>query len=633
MKLGPLFFEQLNKENFLPRISFKKRIREYQSFSYLQNDLLSLPTVNKRKGYILLLIFGLFFLFLIGRLFWLQEIVGWQNRFLSNSNRVFDQANPSPRGVIYDYRGQILAKNTPGFRLVLNPLIFPKEPEVRQKEKDLLLKNIALSKDDFEKKIKQAENFLGTVMIKNNLSYEEQLRLVALKDELKGIEVKEDIVRDYPFGGVLSFVLGYLGEGSDGALVGWSGVEEVYQDFLKGREEHIFYQVDALGRQIKELKREGATPGKNLYLSLDKDLQLQAFDILQKAVKKQQANGAVFVAQEPFSGRILSLISLPSYDNNAFVKSNLRKEAQQFLTDSKKPLFNRAISGLYPPGSIVKPAIGAGALEEKVITKNTKISDLPQIIEIGSYRFSDWRVVWGKGAYGLLDIKEALAQSSDIFFYKIGGGYEKIKGLGVDKIKAVLKTFGLGEKTGIDLPGEVAGLVPDPAWKKETQNEDWYLGNTYHLSIGQGDLLATPLQIVNFMSAIANNGKLYKPQLAVKIADESGKVIKEFKPEIVKDYLASNENLGVIRDGLRLAVENGIVYPLRYNKVAVAAKTGTAEFGVPNSLGVYQTHAWVTGFAPYDNPKISFVVLLEAGGASSNAAEVANEILNWYFSR
>lgn len=617
----------------MPRISFKKKVSELESFSFLPNNFSSGVFVNKIKVYILLIFFPLFFLFLVERLFWLQEISGRQNRLLSDSNRILDQANPSPRGVIYDAGGKILARNTPGFRVIINPLALSKEPLILQKEEDLLLENIVLTKDDLEKKIKQAKSSQGIVSVKNGLSYEEQLRLVALKDELKGFEVKEDIVRDYPQGNTSSFVLGFLAEGSNGSLEGLSGVEEIYQNLLKGQDEHIFYQVDASGGQIKELKREDALAGKNLYLSIDSALQLKAFDILQAAVKKYQATGAVFVAQDPSSGRILSLVSLPSYNNNAFVKSNLAKEAQQLLVDPKKPLFNRAISGLYPPGSIIKPIIGVSALEENIINKNTKIDDLPQVIQIGPYRFPDWTVAWGRGAHGLLDIKGAIAQSCDIFFYKIGGGFEKIKGLGVDRIKKILVTFGLGKKTGIDLPGEVKGLVPDPTWKKEAKNEDWYLGDTYHLSIGQGDLLTTPLQIVNYVSALANGGKLFKPQLAVKVTDENGKVIQEFKPEILRSNMVTEDNLQTVRDGMREAVSDGIIYPLRLNKVKVAAKTGTAEFGVPNAQGISETHAWTTGFAPFDNPKISFVVLLEAGGASSNAAEVANDILNWYFGR
>lgn len=644
MRLGLSFFEQIQKQNKSVFSKGKKVVSQYYSLEGNPSFGKAL-TFNQAKGIIFALSFFFLLLFLLGRLFWLQVIKGKENRVLSDENRVFSQAFPSLRGVIYDRDGKILARNAPGFRVVIDPSLVDSRNGKMAETSKILLPILSLSQKDLEQKIKQALDSREVITLKNNISYDEQLKLISLANDIPGVKVQSEMVREYSYKEPLAHVLGFLGEVSleevnsttsdyrFGSLIGREGLEKVYETYLKGKDGRSYFQADALGQEVTELKKEEPQNGGSLYLSLDLGLQLRAFEILKKAAEKYQANAAVFIAEEPSTGRILSLISLPSFDNNIFSQANSSAEISKILESQTRPLFNRAIAGLYPPGSVVKPLIGLEALETKLITKTTKIDDWPQVIEIGPFKFPDWTVAWGKGAHGLLDIKHAIAQSCDIFFYKIGGGFESTKGLGIEKIKDILISFGLGKVTGIDLPGEALGLVPDPLWKKEVKNEEWYLGDTYQLSIGQSFLLATPLQIVNYMSALANGGKLYKPILAEKVLDENGKVLKEFKPEIKENFLAGSANLQTIREGMRLAVSEGIVYPLRSAKVPVAAKTGTAEFGVPNAKGVFETHAWVAGFAPFDNPKISFVVLLEAGGASSNAAEVANEILNWYFSR
>lgn len=522
------------------------------------------------------------FLILLGRLFDLQIIQGRENLVKSEGNRVVLQTVPAPRGVIYEAHGEVLARNRPG-------------------------------------------------------------------------EKEGEIIREYPQGEYFSHILGYVGEISSAELknpafatynqgdtLGRAGLEAQYEKVLRGTPGQNLAEENSSGEILRTLSKKEPQPGQNLYLSLDAFLQQKAGEILTAALQKHSATAAVFVAQNVKDGKILSLVSLPAYNNNLFARGDA--DLSKLLSDGGTALFNRAISGEYPPGSTVKPVVGVAALQEKLIAPATKISDEPQIIRIGQFEFPDWTIAWGAAAHGLLDIAHAIAESCDIFFYKIGGGYPpecrrsevggqksevgcQVDGLGVEKLKIYFKLFGLGEPTGIDLPGEAAGLVPDPIWKESQKNEAWYLGDTYHISIGQGFMLTTPLQINNLITTIASGGKLLQPTLL----DQQGRTYGTYKT--YRENFVDPEYIKIIQQGMRLAVSDGIVYPLRTAKIAVAAKTGTAEFGVKNAKGEYQTHAWVTGFAPFDDPQISFTVLLEAGGKSSNAAEVAKEILDWYFSK
>ncbi|MBM2820343.1 MAG: penicillin-binding protein 2, penicillin-binding protein 2, partial [Candidatus Berkelbacteria bacterium] len=289
------------------------------------------------------------------------------------------------------------------------------------------------------------------------------------------------------------------------------------------------------------------------------------------------------------------------------------------LDDPSKPLFNRAISGTYPSGSIIKPVIAAAGLEDGTITASTTIND-PGEIKVGNYTYPDWK------SHGLVDVRKALAESCNVFFYSVAGGWDKIKGLGITKLDNYLKQFGFGEQTGIDIPGEARGIVPDPVWKEKVKKEMWYLGDTYHLGIGQGDFLITPLQMVNAVSAIANGGQLMKPQLVAKITDQDGNTIYETPKEIIRQGFINNDNVQIVREGMRQAVTTGSAQQLNDLPEMVAAKTGTAQFGNED-----KTHAWMVSFAPYHNPEIAIIVLIEGGGEGyATAGPVTKQILNWY---
>jgi penicillin-binding protein 2 len=313
------------------------------------------------------------------------------------------------------------------------------------------------------------------------------------------------------------------------------------------------------------------------------------------------------------------LVNLPSYDNNMFAKGISLDDYKTLITDPDKPMFNRAISGEYPPGSTFKLLVASAALQEGTITPSTTL-DCPAAINIGSYRFPDWKT------HGLTDVRKAIAESVDIFFYAIGGGWNGITGIGIDKIKKYADEFGLGRTLGIDIPGEAPGLVPDQAWKQNKLGEHWYVGDDYHCAIGQGFITATPLQIANYTAAVANGGTVYKPHLVTSIKKNDG-TEEKIEPETLNRNFISESNLEVVREGMRQTVISGTAQPLKELPVQVAGKTGTAQFGGEN-----KTHGWFTSFAPYDKPQIALAVLVEGGGEGFSTAEpVTKEVYQWYF--
>jgi len=303
-------------------------------------------------------------------------------------------------------------------------------------------------------------------------------------------------------------------------------------------------------------------------------------------------------------------------------------EVADILSNPNQPMFNRAIAGAYPSGSTIKPVMAAAALQEGVINANTTLwcggsLDVPNQYDPSIVYHYNENVSAG---YGYTDVYKALAKSVNVFFYQIGGGYQSFKGLGVKAIDDYMKTFGLGTKTGLDLTGESDGLVPTPDWKQQNQNEPWYLGDTYNLSIGQGNLLVTPLQVARYTMAIANGGMLYAPHLLAGIIDPNGKIIKNFTPTSSKITISA-ENLQIIRDGMRQCVTDGSCNQLQSLNISSAGKTGTAEDPAHSE----STHAWYTGFAPYEDPQIVVTVMLENAGQGYDFAEpVAKDLLAYW---
>jgi penicillin-binding protein 2 len=337
------------------------------------------------------------------------------------------------------------------------------------------------------------------------------------------------------------------------------------------------------------------------------------------------------------TGEVLALVSLPLYDNNTFSGKLDEAKLEEYLRDPKKPMVNHALAEQYPPGSIFKQITGTAALQEGVAVPSTTITSRgsiqvpnqydPSIV----YTFRDWQ------ALGTLDFYGGLAMSSDVYFYYLAGGYheygENFNGLGIDRLAQYARNYGLGRPTGIDVAGEAPGIVPDPAWKEETWGDVWTLGDTYNMGIGQGFLATTPIQMVRVVAAVANGGTLLTPRVVREVRDDEGHVIVPNEPTIEGNVGVSDENLAIMREAMRQAVVWGTAKDGGTSVVQVAGKTGTAEFGQRFADGNYETHAWYSGFAPFDDPQIAVTVFLERGVGAINAGPLASQIFQYYFER
>lgn len=560
---------------------------------------LEIPLMKK----ILQVFFAFCFLVILGlfiKTFRLQVVEGEGFIQLAEKNKFIIHQIQAERGVIYDQKMEQLVFNKSTFDLVC-----PDE-------------------------------------IIQNISYQD-LILFEIKgpDEFPDCRIATNVARDYKDGEVFSHLIGYMGKikseefaiapefYSINDYVGRDGVENFYERYLRKNPGKLRIEKDVFDRVISQEVLSLPESGKSLILWLNADLQRKAKTELENKYRELGAKGAVVIAMDPKSGGILSLISLPSFDNNLFQKGGDPQSLHSLLSDPQKvkPLFNRAISGRYLTGSTIKPFVAYAALEEKIITAEKQIYG-SAYIEIPhrydpeiSYKFRDWTT------HGWVDMRKAIAQSCNIYFYTIGGGYEEQKGLGPTKIKEYLELFGWTDKTGIDLPGEAAGFVPDMAWKRERFNEGWWDGNTYFLSIGQEFLQITPLEVTVAYTAIANNGVLYQPKVVKEIING-----EKIEPQAVRQDFIDIKNIQVIKEGMRQAV-TGFNSPqasaviLNSLPVSAAAKTGTAE------LGGDRYNNWVTVFAPYENPEIVLTVMIEdVKGVQAAALPVAKEILEWYFS-
>lgn len=626
-------------------------------------------TFDVKKILPIKIIILLFILILAGRTAWLQLIRGSHYFGLAEGNRLRLENIEPKRGIIYDRKGRALVRNTANFVLSLRPIDLPRDELAR----DELLRRISFIIDDMPAEPTLNANFdlvsdgpsfqlmknaiagispfsleaYQPVFIADNIGYEQALHLLASIDSLPGVIIDTKIRREYPFTAdqedgtpsdlsSLSHILGYTGKitlealnrlGSQYSLVdyvGKTGLEYSWEKELKGINGHKNIEVDAFGRRKKVVSELEPVAGYNLKLSLDLDLQRQAEIVTKSWLLKTKTSRAAVIAMDPRNGQILALVSLPAYNNNLFARGLSQEEYDVFLNDENHPLFNRAISGELPSGSTIKPVVAAAALQEKIISENTSFLSVGGIY-IGQWFFPDWKA----GGHGLTDVRKALAESVNTFFYYIGGGYQDFVGLGVDRLVTYMRLFGFGEKTGIDLNGESAGFVPTPSWKEETKNEAWYIGDTYHIAIGQGDILVTPLQVANFTAAIANGGTLYRPSLVQSLLAENNQKIKDIAPEIIRRDFIDPYNLQVVREGMRQTVTAGSARSLRVLPVSVAGKTGTAQWS-----STKENHAWFTGFAPYENPEIVITVLVEEGREGSEVSvPIAQEILNWYFSQ
>ena len=480
------------------------------------------------------------------------------------------------------------------------------------------------------------------VLLEKKLNREEFLRFAPKLSRFPGIIILESATREYTAGEYLSHVLGYLGKidqeeyqnkKNQGYLfndyLGKEGIEFYYERDLRGYDGQQIVEVDSKNRPKKIISEIRPMAGKDIKLTLNLDLQKKLFDRLNKELKTAKVTKAAAVAIDPRDGSILALVSLPSFNNNLFSAGISASEYSNLISSPDQPLFNRVISGVFPPGSSIKPLIGSAALEAGIIKPEQKVNCAGGLVYYG-FGGSTW-VFPDEYTYGFIDIKRAIAVSCNTFFYVLGGGFPdyKIDGLGVDRIGYYANLFGLGTTSGIDLPGEAAGLVPTIKWKEETKGERWYIGDTYHISIGQGDLTATPLQLANYIAAIASGGKLYQPHLLMETIDNLEQTRVKYESQIIRQNFIKPDNLRIIRDAMRQTVTEGSGRKLADLDVAVAGKTGTAQCAGCGS----KTHSWFLSFAPFDQPTIVLAVLIEEAGAGhEHAVPVVRDVYEWYFS-
>lgn len=597
----------------------------------------------KHKGYFLLFyLVIIIFSVLLARLGYLQLSRGQYYFSLAEGNRIRARVIHAPRGIIYDRAGNLLAKNVPNFEVKITPRDLPSNEEEKQTVITQIGDLLGEDSANIEKILKEKGNKdqFEPMLIKENIDREQALFLELKLKELPGVSLEKSPRREYPAGKVFSHILGYTGRVDKQVLeknkdytqddyIGKSGLELFYEKQLRGKNGKRQLEVDAAGKVIKELAFYEYTPGDNLVLSIDSNLQKEVNAALSEGLSKTGVKKGTAVAINPQTGEILSLVSIPNFDNNLFASGIKPEEYNILLHDEQQPLFNRVLSGTYLIGSTVKPIVATAALEEGVITSGTLINCPGEIKVPNQYNPSIIYIFpcWLRSGHGTLNVIDGIAQSCNVFFYTVGGGHGKVSGLGAERLARWMHLFGLGEKSNIDLPDEKEGLVPTPGWKEAAKGESWYQGDTYHMAIGQGDVLATPLQIVNYTACIASSGVLYQPQVVKQIIGPEGKVIRDFQPVVKKKDFISSKNIKTVREGMLATVTRGTARHLSSLPYSVAGKTGTAEL-TPGG----KKHAWFTCFAPYDNPEIALTVLLEEGGEGSDyAVPVAKRILEYFF--
>ena len=567
---------------------------------------------------------------LAGRVFVLNTVQGEKYQGMSERNSLRMLTIPAPRGIIYDRTGQALVQNIPTLDLAVVPSDLPREEGDRVRERELLRSIIDIDQEVASSVFGAKGNTASPVLLKSRLTQEEMLIFLSRQTDFPGVVLTRSAEREYRDGAIFSHLIGYEGkirqqelddypEYGLSDMIGKEGIEKSYESFLRGKNGADRVEVDALGKIKKELGSVQPVPGNDIILHIDAELQKKIFDSLSMLLETKNLKRAAAVAMNPETGGVLALVSLPSYDNNLFSGGIDQKHYEELLTDDARPLFNRAVSGEYPPGSTIKPVVAAAALAEGVVNEHTEIESRGGI-SIGKFFFGDWK------AHGFTDIRRAIAVSSDVYFYSVGGGYGSVPGLGMRRMKVYEEFFGYGKKTGIDIPGEADGFLPDPDWKQRRFGERWYIGDDYHAAIGQGFVTATPLQVLNSIATIGNGGILREPRLVSHIRDASGKLSPVESPVVRRDFVDANI-LRIVREGMRETVTEGTAQPLRDLPVAVAGKTGTAQFGTGKD-----THGWFVSFAPYEKPEIALIVLVEGQGEEGyNAVPVTKEVYQWYF--
>lgn len=602
------------------------------------------------------------------RLWYLQIISGNELREFSEKNRIKQNKIAAPRGLMLDRDGKVLVENLPGFEAILSPQYIEDLNELAKDVAPVL----GMEPDKLIQKVQKSRKQNGPfaqIRLKENLSREEVFRLKRMRLDTPGLEIRESIVRYYPlrengaqlFGYVSEIskrqipVLNELYKGSlkfdQGDIIGKSGLEETLERDIRGTDGISFIQVDAHGREAvtqtpniygEQIKDQIAVHGNNAVLTIDRDLQEQAYESFMKPnVDARGHIGAIFAMKT--NGEVLAWVSTPSFDPNEFSTGITPQTWSKLINDPFKPLRNKVIQDHNAPGSTFKPLVAVAALGEKVITPTTIVS-APGVFFFGRRPYHDSL----KQGHGNITVYQAIEESSNVFFYKMGIA------LGVDKMYDYIHNLGIGQKTGIELSREVSGIMPNSAWKKATVGEEWQAGENLSTAIGQGFVTVTPISMAVAYNAIATEGKVVKPFVVRKILDQDGKVLRENFPQVVRDLQQaqpngvkiSPETFKVVKEGMRL-VANGPKGTARYWKVPgveFAGKTGTAQVMGFSADQIYSSctsrpmhmrhHGWFVSYAPADNPEIVIAILAEhACHGNTGAVPIAREIYQKYFEK
>lgn len=538
-----------------------------------------------------------------GRLWSLQAIDGGRYLELSEQNRVRDYKVLAPRGVIYDRRGHPMVTNRPAFAVSVLPMEVPNP----QRLAAALAPILGVELEDLLARLDEGRNRpFEPVVLRRDVPKSAVITVEERRLDLPGVIVQAEPVREYLLGNLGTHALGYLGEVAEeelrtrpecraGDLVGKSGVERTYDTHLRGTNGWLRVEVDASGRPIRVLGRRPSHPGNSLVLNLDATIQ----GVAEKGLRGR--NGAV-VVMDPRSGEVLALASAPTFDPSQFSGGISPANWRRLTADGRLPLMNRTVESTYEPGSVFKVITGLAAVGEGVARRDSRF-ECTGSIQLGRWVFRDLAV------HGNINFIQGTAVSCNVMFWQLG------RALGEDRLERYARAMGLGRTTGIDLPGEVAGTVPSAAWKQRVWKEPWYPGDTLNMSIGQGFVLTTPVQIARMMGAVATGGKLVRPRLARRVLAPDGTVVTVFGPETENAPLALTPAvLGAMREGMRAVVEGGTGATAAVPGLAIAGKTGSAE----NPRGA--PHAWFAGYAPIEAPALVVVVLIEHGRRGGEVA-------------
>jgi len=586
----------------------------------------------RKRAFRLSIAASLFFFLLLTRLWYLQVIETERLKELSENNRLRSVPVAASRGAILDRNGAVLVDNTPSFSVAVIP------QDVKDKEAllDTLARHLDLDRAEllerWEKGKGRAKYYpivLASGITRDQLEYLEENRL-----RLPGLEVEVKPVRDYPDGLMAAHLLGYLGEISENELaeagfreynlgdyVGKSGIERNLEKYLHGADGGKQIEVDARGRFLRTLNEAPPAPGNGVVLTIDKDVQKSAEEAL-----GDKAGAAVVMAVD--SGEILAFASNPGFDPALFAGRMPADTWKAYLSDKRHPLENKALKGQYPPGSTFKIITALAGIEAGLIDANTTV-ECKGAYTVGSTTFKCWQ----KHGHGQVNLKTALRESCDVYFYQLA------ERLGVDRIAQEARAFGLGAPMGVGLENEKGGLIPTSAWKEKRFGKKWFRGETLPVGIGQGYVLATPIQLASMIATVANEGTVYRPHVVKRVVDPDGKVLKEFTPEVIKTVPGKPGSYKLVKEGL-LAVVNeprGTGGAARLYEVRVAGKTGTSQVvkqrdtkgGIPYE---YRDHALFVAFAPFEKPEVAVAVVIEHGEhGGAAAAPIAGRILRTYF--